>query len=428
MKYNRKLRIVQVTPGLIQIPPNGWGAVEKMIWEYKLAYESLGYICDIKYLSDIKPGDYDMVHIHVANLALEAYENNIPYYFTMHDHHTIYFGKDSFAYKQNKEAIQKSIKSFVPAKYLLDFFDCKNLYYVPHGVNPDVFTYGNYTSEHKLLCVGNNGMINNPSIDRKGFIYAIEAARALNMDITIAGPENNKKFFKLNMDFKPYNKLNLVYNPTEEELINIYHSHTIFLHPSNLEAGQPNLTLMEALSCGLPIISTYEDEGLPGMRKIVRDTELIVNEIKDVINNYDYLKKIGVEYARNNTWVTSVSKILDLMNTKQTMEDQLITNYENTKIKHQPFKSKKNKILIDFVDGPKVEILGSISGTYNVKFIDNDSGKILYEDIIKNNFWTKCSVKHFMASIISPWTSANAVCSSSASFRSIAPRCARLSL
>jgi hypothetical protein len=28
------MRITQVTPGIITIPPNGWGAVEKVIWEY----------------------------------------------------------------------------------------------------------------------------------------------------------------------------------------------------------------------------------------------------------------------------------------------------------------------------------------------------------------------------------------------------------
>ena len=68
------MRICQVTPGLIPIPPNGWGAVEKIIWEYKLNLESLGHTCDIKYLNEVNKDDYDIVHIHVANLALEAYE------------------------------------------------------------------------------------------------------------------------------------------------------------------------------------------------------------------------------------------------------------------------------------------------------------------------------------------------------------------
>ena len=30
------MKITQVTPGLITIPPNGWGAIEKVIWNYHL--------------------------------------------------------------------------------------------------------------------------------------------------------------------------------------------------------------------------------------------------------------------------------------------------------------------------------------------------------------------------------------------------------
>jgi hypothetical protein len=33
------MKITQVTPGLIPVPPNGWGAVEKIIWNYKLNFE-----------------------------------------------------------------------------------------------------------------------------------------------------------------------------------------------------------------------------------------------------------------------------------------------------------------------------------------------------------------------------------------------------
>ena len=30
------MKITHVTPGLITIPPNGWGAIEKVIWNYNL--------------------------------------------------------------------------------------------------------------------------------------------------------------------------------------------------------------------------------------------------------------------------------------------------------------------------------------------------------------------------------------------------------
>lgn len=399
------MRIVQVTPGLIEIPPKVWGAIEKMIHQYKLAYELLGHTCDIKYLNEVNKDDYDMVHIHMANLALEAYERGIPYYFTMHDHHTVYFGKDSFCYKQNKEAIEKSIKSFVPAKYLISYFGCKNLYYIPHGVNPKVYAPDIRNKPHKLLCVGNNGMIDNALHDRKGFIYAIEAARILNLPITVVGPINNQTFFDYNKDFKPYDQLTFIYDPNEEELVKIYHDHTIFIHPSDLEAGQPNLTLMEALSCGLPLVSTYEDDPLPGMIKTSRDAEVIANDIKKIINNYKFLRYQGINYCSKNTWETSVKQILlyeDALviyglskeNNNVSMKDQLLDIYTNTKLTPTTPKKPKNTISINFIDGPKVEILGPESKKYKVSFIDN--GNVVYTDTISNGTWTKANKKHFV--------------------------------
>ncbi len=66
------MKITQVTPGLISIPPNGWGAIEKVIWNYKLQFEEMGHVCDIKYLNDVDVNNTDIIHLHVANLGIEA--------------------------------------------------------------------------------------------------------------------------------------------------------------------------------------------------------------------------------------------------------------------------------------------------------------------------------------------------------------------
>ena len=59
------MKVAQVTPGLIPIPPNGWGAVEKIIWEYKQNLDRMGIQTDIKYLNEVIPNEYDIVHIHM---------------------------------------------------------------------------------------------------------------------------------------------------------------------------------------------------------------------------------------------------------------------------------------------------------------------------------------------------------------------------
>ena len=95
------MKITQVTPGIITIPPNGWGAVEKVIWEYYNNIKELGHECDIKYLNETHGSNSDIIHIHMANLAIEAANQGIPYIFSLHDHHVVYYGKDSFNFKQN---------------------------------------------------------------------------------------------------------------------------------------------------------------------------------------------------------------------------------------------------------------------------------------------------------------------------------------
>ena len=41
------MRIVIVGPGIMPIPPTGWGAVEILIWDSKEALEKLGHKVDI---------------------------------------------------------------------------------------------------------------------------------------------------------------------------------------------------------------------------------------------------------------------------------------------------------------------------------------------------------------------------------------------
>ena len=51
------MKIVHINPGHMSIPPNGWGAVEKIIWYYKVNLEKLGHTVDIKYINEIKQNE-----------------------------------------------------------------------------------------------------------------------------------------------------------------------------------------------------------------------------------------------------------------------------------------------------------------------------------------------------------------------------------
>ena len=334
------MRICQLQTGMIPIKPigeMGWGAVEKIIREYKSSFEQLGHSVDIKYLNDIRPMEYDIVHIHMANLCLEAKSRNIPYIFSLHDHHTEWYGKDSDVYKQNLAAMKGSIFSITHAEHLIEYFEeTDKLFYLSHGVNTSFFTpsFKNDYVNHKLLMVANNGLAGDQSIDRKGFIHGISAAKELKLPITIVGAQANKQFFELHQDLLNYDNLRIIdNNPTENELLDIYKEHTIFLHPSFLEAGHPNLTLLESASCCLPIVGTYKGtKDIDGMYVIQEPlpsgslmTTCLIDGIKHIIGNYDVwvyeMSKSRLKYD----WI-NVCKSLSYMYSSVTKFDNNVSS------------------------------------------------------------------------------------------------------
>lgn len=400
------MNITQITPGIISVPPNGWGATERIIWEYKIALEKIGHTCDVKFLNDVTTTD--IVHIHIANLAIEASKRGIPYIFTLHDHHVVLYGKESDVYKQNLEAMKKSIISFVPAEFLVDYFsECDKVFFLSHGVNIDYFkTDNHYRKEHKLLCIANNGYINNKSYDRKGFKYAIEAAKNMNLPITIAGPENNKNFFDENPDLLKYDKLNLILkNLNDEEILNLYKEHSIFIHPSELEAGHPNLTLLEALSCSLPVVGTYNgSKKLNGLVSINRNTMSLINGIKEVIKNYplyvDETKEIRNDYSwdvicRRLSKMYSNVKDIKKEYTTEVTKNLYLNLFKNISKNENISKKNENiKIICHFINQPFVEITGNSNKKYLIEFWDG-LGNLYHSTQINSNMWTKSNCEYY---------------------------------
>lgn len=386
------MKIINVTPGILPIPPKGWGAVEKIIWEVHNNLLALGHDSHITYLNDV-PRDADIVHIHVANLALIARDMGIPYYFTCHDHHAYLYGKASSVYQENLEAMRHAVKAFVPAKYLVDYFEGIPEYF-SHGVNTLFFSPSTVPSHHKLLCVANNGYIHNQSEDRKGFGIAIEAARALGLPITIAGPSNNKKYFEQHPP--TYDKLTILYDLTEEELRDLYKSHTIFVHPSETEAGHPNLTLLEALASGLPVVGTLEpNNSLGGMRVTSRDVVDVTMGIQEVILKYEQFRMLALRQAERLSWHDRTKQLVSVYEQKDniTMRTQLISHYNNTTPLH--LRPRLN-IRMNAIDGMFVEILGTIKKKYRVLFKNTSTGNIEYVTEMENNCWARCSIDYYV--------------------------------
>jgi len=413
------MRIAQINLGTIEIPPKSWGAIEKVIWNYKLQLEKLGHTVDVVFPWEVldehgKP-KYDIIHFHAANQAIEKWaDSNIPYVFSLHDHHVVRYGKQSQIFSNNLLAMKKSVASITYAEFLIDYFDTTDkLFYIPHGADTSIYIDKEIKHDkHKLLCVANNGYANDSKADRKGFRYSIEAAKALDLEITIVGPDNNNNFFDANKDLLEYKKINFIKNPSETELVDIYNDHTIFLHPSELEAGHPNLTLVEALSCGIPVVGTYEGrKSLDGLVKCLRDTGDVTNKIKKVMENYDYYKSETLKTREKYDWKSVVKELNDFYYfvvsvqnnfTREDMKNHVIEAYEHSDVLGMKYKEPKITYNVNFNGregnpGCFFEMKCLTEKKIHVEFIDKTEGteKVVWGLDMTSNRWAMPPKSYF---------------------------------
>ena len=316
------MKIAQINTGTIQDPinliHNGWGAIEKIICFYSRELRRLGHEVDIKFPMDDLT-DYDIVHVHVANQAVMLKEKGIPYVFTCDDHHVLTLGEESNVYKENFDAMSGAVQGIVGSVDMITTFPVDGVKYVSHGVDSDYFTpnYSKSNSEKKLLCIGNNHLWDasgNPIFDRKGFSYAIKAAEELNLPITVCGPTQfNEEYFKSNSELVNYGKLEIVYDASDEEVLDLYRTHDILVHATFVEAGHPPLTVLEAMSCGMPVVGTPMGEGV-----IPKDLEVhgaypwgadgrnhreVKLKINNAIKDFEKYSKLSRNRVlRNHTW------------------------------------------------------------------------------------------------------------------------------
>jgi autotransporter strand-loop-strand O-heptosyltransferase len=55
-----------------------------------------------------------------------------------------------------------------------------------------------------------------------------------------------------------------------------------------------------------------------------------------------------------------------------------------------------NKVYFHFVRGAFLEIKGSKQAEYDIKFINNKNGRVLYTTSISTNMWTRCNLEYFI--------------------------------
>ena len=378
-------KVIQVTPGIIPIPTRGWGAVEKIIWEYKLGLEATGYDVEILYADEVSESADQIVHVHMANLANLLHSRGIRYVFSLHDHHVEQFGKDSDCYRENYEAIKNAQLAFVHSPHLIAYFDSMpNVVYLQHGANTSDYAFVDRSESVRtgpsLMMMANNGLGGDPLVDRKGFLIGVDAARLLGLPITILCPGSNRAFFDHHAP--EYDGLTVKYDVDYEQSIEELSRHSVFLNPSSIEAGHPNLTVVEALATGMPVVAT-SCVGLPGLSVCGLSPAEVAKAVSDCISRYDGV----VESIRNSrdaiSWDIVVTKMLQHYKSAfgVSEKEQLLWQYSSTRKLCLP-KQEKSGIHVDFKSGRAFLKTSLHSEGLSAVFRDRRSNEILFETAV----------------------------------------------
>ena len=212
-----------------------------------------------------------------------------------------------------------SDKIVVPSKMVLENVvklgvDPKKIFLVPYGIKENWFKYKAMPQKGRILFVGLVGL-------RKGVHYLAEAARIIankgyDYEIVVAG----KKLVDTDIDlFKGPKYLGHV---PRNEIIKEYLSADLFVLPT-LAEGFPSVHL-EALACGVPVVTTYNcgsaiDHNVDGLIIPLRDPLALAEAIIKIVENRDLrdkMSKAAKLKASQYTWSQYKKRLIEAIDYK----------------------------------------------------------------------------------------------------------------
>ncbi len=214
-----------------------------------------------------------------------------------------YLEKDKFRNKYVEEVLGLADYYTLPSRYveknMLNYknFDISKSMIIPYPSSITVNKYNYRPIKHRLVWVGND-------VVRKGLIYCAKAATILrskypDLEFIVAGSIPNKII--INSTFKD---LKFVGVCNKEELVELFETSEAYVFPTLFEgfAG----TVIEAASCGCPIITT-ENSGVdvntfPAIIIKEKNVSEIVKAVENLFDNNDIRNRLShevFEYAKS---------------------------------------------------------------------------------------------------------------------------------
>ena len=288
------MKIALIGPGIMEIPPDGWGAVEMLIWDYTTILRSLGHRVEIINTPDkdlikfeVEHGKYDVVHLHY-DVFHDIITDLIPLCkaLVVSSHYPFLnvparWGSDGYppifkTYSENKDftifaSSEKDIDTFVEYGKALR----ENVWLSRLGVRPGPYQFNEYPTFDSTLCFSQ-------ICDRKRQ-YLMQHWEDVPIDIY---GRLEHGMFKNRRNYK---------GELPREILNQHiTNYSNFILLSEVENTTP-LVVKEALICGLGVVVseavTPELDTSKSFIDVIPESE---------INNQDYIKDVVVKNKRHS--------------------------------------------------------------------------------------------------------------------------------
>lgn len=314
------MSFVLVGPGMMPIPPKGWGACEILIWDYACELRKLGYHVDILNTKDrhemiqfIRQATPDVVHIQY-----EDYADIVPY---ISPYCKIVAITSHFAYLEQKNrcaGYQSVFSSIISSKahnlYHFVLSEGISQVYQQHGIHPShirIMPNGARSDQFRYSdtpLYPNRSIVVGKMETRKGQ-YRLQH----NTDVWFAGNRHDNSF--------DYSNPRWLGEWSKETL---YHNLTDYGNLVLLSDGEADpLVVKEALTAGLGVVvsqwaAANLDTSLPFVMVIPAnrlDDRLYVDEcIQKNRNISNTMRSIIREYSTQFSWSTRVKHYIDTIN------------------------------------------------------------------------------------------------------------------
>jgi len=263
------VRVLLVGGGVQPIPPTGYGAVERILDDFRIALIAAGHEAEVvnrvrhRRMRDEYPfawelprllegRSYDVLHANTPVVANRLALGRYPYVYTSHSRHWFYRDRLShrWGYWLERRAVRHAKGVVALTNSLARTMEEKvrpplpPITVIPFGVNSDRFhPEWSRRSGRNALGVG-------VVLPFKRWELAARALRGLGVHLRIAGPMPSPEYAALVR--RAGDDVEMLGEVSQEELVRLYSESDFLLHPSSVEVL--SATVLEALSAGLPVI------------------------------------------------------------------------------------------------------------------------------------------------------------------------------